>query len=223
MKKLLYLFLLLFSLYHNFGLADDNNATFNFATKAYKLTSAQIERAVDEVLDLLQSGENFDYIGESVSQLEHALQCAQLARNDGADEETIIAALLHDIGHLSLHKDADSMGGYGKKSHEKIGAEYVLKHGFSQKISELIDGHVQAKRYLTYKDPQYLQKLSQASLQTLVYQGGPMSAQEAELFEKDPLFKQKLQMRLWDEAAKVVGASVASLEVYRNMLFEQLK
>jgi len=182
-----------------------------------------ITTTVEEILALLQSGATMDYIGEDISQLEHALQCAQQAHEAGADEQTIIAALLHDIGHLCQTSDKSSMGGYGVISHEKIGAEFVLKRGFAQKIAELIDGHVQAKRYLTYKDPLYFQLLSPASIETLSFQGGPMSAEEAALFELDPLFEQKLQMRRWDEAAKIVGAATNPLDYYRNMLIQHLE
>lgn len=192
-----------------------------FITLFFTLTCTTIQpktahHTVDDIILLLQSGAGHDYIGEPVSQLEHALQCAQLARNDNADEETIIAALLHDIGHL-LQSDMQ-MGEYGVKYHELLGAQYALKCGFSQKVASLIEGHVQAKRYLTYKNPDYFNNLSYASLQTLAFQGGPMAQEEAEAFEKDPLFEQKLQMRRWDEQAKRVGWVVTPLEDYREML-----
>lgn len=177
-----------------------------------------VEIIVEELFNLLQSGKDFDYIGEPISQLEHALQCAQSARNAGADDETIIAALFHDVGHLCISCNNQLMGSYGKAGHEKIGADYVLKHGFSDKVAALIDGHVQAKRYLTYKDPNYYHQLSPASVKTLEYQGGPMSQEEAERFERDPLFEKKLEMRRWDEAAKIIGADVASLESYKEMI-----
>jgi len=42
-----------------------------------------------------------DYIGEPVNQREHALQCAHFARESRPkDSEFVVAALLHDIGHL---------------------------------------------------------------------------------------------------------------------------
>jgi 2-amino-1-hydroxyethylphosphonate dioxygenase (glycine-forming) len=192
-----------------------------FLTTAISTTQPKTARhTVDDIILLLQSGAGHDYIGEPVSQLEHALQCAQLARNDQADEQTIIAALLHDVGHL-LQSDMQ-MGEYGVKYHETLGAHYALDCGLPQKVASLIEGHVQAKRYLTYKNPDYFNKLSYASLQTLAFQCGPMSQEEAEVFERDPLFKEKLQMRSWDEQAKRVGWQVTPLEDYREMLLRNV-
>ena len=37
---------------------------------------------------------------EAINQLEHALQCANLAELAGETSETIVACLLHDLGHL---------------------------------------------------------------------------------------------------------------------------
>jgi phosphonate degradation associated HDIG domain protein len=181
------------------------------------------EEIVDTIFTLLRNSAQSDYIGEMISQLEHALQAAQGARDDGADEETIVAALLHDIGHICVDISRDHMEQYGVVGHEAIGARFVLTNGFSTKIAELIRGHVQAKRYLTYKDPKYYAHLSHASKQTLCMQGGPMTAQEAAVFEQDPLFKEKLHMRYWDEQAKKRDWKVANLESYRMLLLKMLK
>ncbi len=181
------------------------------------------ESPFNQIIELLESGGNHDYIGEPVCQLEHALQCAQLAVDAGADDQTVLAALLHDIGHLCASGDNATMGEYGIDQHEKVGAQFVRDHGLPEKVAQLIEGHVQAKRYLTAKYPEYYQKLSDASKQTLEYQGGPMSPEEALEFEKDPLFEQKLQMRYWDEQAKKVGWQVKPLEDYKTLLVNYLR
>ncbi len=178
--------------------------------------------AVEEIMNLLQSGENKDYIGENISQLEHALQCAQLAKNANADEEIIIASLLHDIGHSVTLNGALTMNGYGALHHEIIGANYVLEKNFSTKVGELIKGHVCAKRYLTYSDSKYYATLLDASKETLKMQGGPMTAQEAQEFKQDPLFEQKLIMRFWDEQAKQIGWVVTPLESYKELLLRTI-
>src|SRR5262245_13473590 len=135
---------------------------------------------VEHVLNLLQLAQG-EYFGEPVTQLEHALQCAQLARSSGADDELVIAALLHDIGHLIAEGDET-----GSPDHDRIGANYLRQLGFSARVVELIAGHVQAKRYLTATNPDYFARLSGASKQTLAAQGGPMSPAEVESFEWDP-------------------------------------
>jgi predicted HD phosphohydrolase len=94
------------------------------------------------------------------------------------------------------------MDGYGVMSHEKIGANYLLSKGFSQRLAKLVESHVQAKRYLTYAHPEYYARLSEASKRTLEFQGGPMTALEATTFENDALFEISILMRQWDEMAK---------------------
>ena len=181
------------------------------------------EAVVEELFTLFESSGHAGYSSERLSQLEHALQCAKQARDEGRDDEAVIAALLHDIGHICAPQGAARMGSAGVSHHETIGAAYLRKHGFSSRVSDLVSGHVQAKRYLTFKDPGYFEELSPASLQTLGYQGGPMSADEAADFEADPLSELKLRVRLWDERGKRPGWAVPPLESYRGLLVQHLE
>jgi len=82
-------------------------------------------------------------------------------------------------------------------------------------MARLVEYHVQAKRYLTLKEPGYYARLSEASRRTLEYQGGVMSAAEAEAFERDPLCAVSLRMRQWDEQAKEMWVPVIDLEVLK--------
>ena len=150
-----------------------------------------------------------DYIGEAITQLEHMSQAAQLAMAEGFDDEVVLAAFFHDIGHLC--GGDTSMGGYGVVSHERIGAEYLRRCGFGERMARLVQYHVEAKRYLTLRQPGYYQRLSEASRRTLEYQGGVMSEDEADVFERDPLFEVSLRMREWDEMAKEIGVPVVDL------------
>jgi phosphonate degradation associated HDIG domain protein len=176
------------------------------------------KQRVEEIFSLYERHGQEDYIGEPVSQIEHMSQAAQIAENQGYDEEVILAAFFHDIGHLfALEKNLDKMGGYGVLHHEKIGADFLRALGFPEKISKLVENHVQAKRYLTFKYPEYLEKLSEASRKTLEYQGGPMSKMEACNFENDELFELSLKMRTWDEMAKEEKKPLPDLERYKEM------
>jgi phosphonate degradation associated HDIG domain protein len=157
-----------------------------------------------------------DYIGEPVSQLEHAVQAAALAEAAGHDDEVILAAFLHDFGHLCC-PEADSMDGYGAVDHEKVGADHLRTLGFPERLCRLVESHVSAKRYLTFKNPAYRDRLSEASLMTLSFQGGPMSPEEAAAFEADPLFPLYLRLRTWDEQAKEEDAPLPELEHYRTL------
>ncbi len=169
--------------------------------------------SIQEIFDLYEKYGNQDYIGEPVSQIEHMSQAAQLAIDAGFDDEVILAAFFHDIGHICVSRNEENnMGGYGTKSHEKIGADYLREKGFSERIARLVENHVAAKRYLTFKDPAYYANLSEASKQTLNYQGGKMTPAEAEEFERDPLFEASIQLRKWDELAKETNTPIIDLE-----------
>ncbi len=104
----------------------------------------------------------------------------------------------------------------------KIGADYLRSKGFPENIARLVEYHVQAKRYLTYKHAAYYEKLSEASKQTLEYQGGRMSAQEAQRFEQDPLFALSIRMREWDERAKEENIPIPDLTYLKEMAIRQL-
>ena len=184
----------------------------------------KMEQAADEILSLYERFGGEDYIGEPVSQVEHMCQCAQLAEAGGYDNEVVLAAFFHDIGHLLEHiMPATQMDGFGVVDHEKLGADYLQGKGFSEKISRLVASHVQAKRYLTYKYPEYFDQLSVASKRTLEFQGGVMNKEEAASFEEDELFTLYIQLRKWDESAKLEHIPLPSLDHYKNMMVEHLK
>ncbi|MEG2390452.1 MAG: HD domain-containing protein [Pseudomonas sp.] len=168
------------------------------------------EQVVSDVFALYQQHGDEDYIGEPVSQIEHMSQAAQLALDEGYDDEVVLAAFFHDIGHLCA-EGAENMGGYGVVSHERLGADYLREAGFSERMARLVEYHVQAKRYLTLREPGYFERLSEASRRTLEYQGGVMTEAEADEFARDPLCAVSLRMRQWDELAKERAVPVMDL------------
>jgi predicted HD phosphohydrolase len=115
------------------------------------------------------------------------------------------------------------MDGWGIKDHEEVGADYLREKGFSKRLARLVASHVDAKRYLTWKDPLYYEQLSEASKKTLEYQGGPMLTDEAEAFETHPLFPIIIKMRHWDDVAKIEHLEVGGLEKYRAMIVRHLE
>lgn len=178
----------------------------------------KVEQTLNEVFGLLERFGNSDYIGEAISQLEHACQAAQMAEIQGFDNEVVLATLFHDIGHLcALQGDHPQMEGYGVMEHEKLGSDYLRSRGFSPKITRLVESHVAAKRYLCFADPAYFSQLSEASRTTLKFQGGPMMEEEARAFEADPLFQTIIRMRIWDEMAKEVNVPLPDMERYKKM------
>ncbi|HEY4935606.1 MAG TPA: HD domain-containing protein [Puia sp.] len=183
----------------------------------------EAERISNEIIHLYTLYGGDEYSGEKVSQLEHMVQSAQLAKAEGFNDEVVLAAFLHDIGHIAEKvTNENSMNNYGIRDHESIGASYLAVHGFSFRISRLVASHVAAKRYLTLREPGYYDKLSEASKHTLEFQGGPMSDEEADLLEEDPLFREIIQMRRWDEAAKQENQPMPSIDIYRQLIFQHL-
>lgn len=176
-----------------------------------------------DIFNLYTEHGNEDYIGEPVSQLEHMIQAGELARKAGFEDDVVLAAFFHDIGHLLAFEGVvDHMEGFGVVSHETLGANLLRKAGFSEKIATLVESHVEAKRYLTYRYPEYYSKLSEASRQTLEMQGGRMSEEEARIFEKDPLLELKVKMRFWDDEAKSTEPSVTGLSYFRELAEKHL-
>ncbi|MBK5509114.1 phosphonate degradation HD-domain oxygenase [Pseudomonas sp. TH15] len=173
------------------------------------------EQVIAEVFALYERFGDSDYIGEPVSQIEHMSQAAELAMAEGFDDEVVLAAFFHDIGHICA-EDAENMGGFGVVSHERLGADYLRRAGFSERMARLVEYHVQAKRYLTLKEPGYYERLSEASRRTLEYQGGVMTVAEAEAFERDPLCAVSLRMRQWDELAKEEWVPVIDMAVLKE-------
>jgi 2-amino-1-hydroxyethylphosphonate dioxygenase (glycine-forming) len=177
-----------------------------------------VDFTVEQIFELYKDFGSHEYAGEKVTQLEHMCQAAQLAAAEGFDDEVVLAAFFHDLGHLlPIHDENESMHGFGVMNHEAVGAAYLRQNGFSDRLCRLVESHVAAKRYLTFKFKEYYDKLSEASIVTLSYQGGPMSAEEAEAFESDTLFPLYLKMRTWDEAAKIEGQPLPDIEMYRQM------
>jgi 2-amino-1-hydroxyethylphosphonate dioxygenase (glycine-forming) len=190
------------------------------------MVTPNILEAINEIMFLYERYGNKDYIGEPVSQIEHMCQSAQLAESSGAEDDVILAAFFHDIGHLCEfafpEKKIEHMDNVGVVDHEKLGAEYLLSKGFSEKIAKLVQSHVAAKRYLTYHYPEYYNQLSEASKKTLEFQGGIMTAEEAMTFEEDDLFDQYIAIRRWDDLAKKTEEPLPDLSHYKQLIIEHL-
>lgn len=182
----------------------------------------QAQQITAEVFALYEKYGAADYIGEPVSQLEHMCQAALLAEQAGASDDVVLAAFFHDIGHLCEMEGKVSMGGYGVQDHEQWGSIYLRRCGFSDVLAQLVGSHVAAKRYLTYKHPAYYEQLSPASKETLAFQGGPMTAEEAASFEADPLFADMVRLRTWDDLAKETEQPLPDLSRFKAMAIDHL-
>lgn len=163
---------------------------------------------IDDLLWLYAVHGGRFYGGERVTQLEHALQCAHLAEQAGAPEQLVLAALLHDVGHLI---------GVGYGPHEEIGARHLYGL-FSEAVIEPIRLHVSAKRYLCYSEPGYWDSLSPESKRSLERQGGAFTSSAASYFLAKPYAQQAIALRRWDDLAKRPGEPTPDLAHYLSML-----
>ena len=159
---------------------------------------------------------------EQVSQLEHAVQCADYARLDNASDELVVATLLHDIGHLlELERHEGNAILTENDDHESTGAAYLARH-FSSAVTAPIALHVEAKRFLCTTEESYFAKLSPGSVRSLEMQGGKMSATEVERFAKHPARDRAVALRRWDELGKDLQPSGLTFADFREYLQRSL-
>jgi phosphonate degradation associated HDIG domain protein len=170
----------------------------------------------EEVFELFEKRGREAYFGESVSILQHSLEAAWFATEAGAEPQFVVAALLHDIGHL-LHGLPEDIAEHNVDGRHEVVGEAWLRSRFGPSVSEPVRLHVDAKRYLCI-DPTYLAHLSPSSIQSLTLQGGPFSPDEARDFEQHPQFRQAIALRRWDDAAKVTDLVVPDMTAYEDVL-----
>lgn len=175
------------------------------------------EAVIEKIRLAVLATENLPYDGEAVDQLQHALQCAALARRSGADRGVVVAALLHDVGRSPVAlRDLRDLRVEGSEHGSLAGA--WLRPLVGERVAWLAEQHVPAKRYLVATDPDYERALSETSRRTLARQGGPMDAQEIADFERHPWWREAVQLRLWDDLGKDPEARVPPLEAYEEDL-----
>jgi phosphonate degradation associated HDIG domain protein len=171
----------------------------------------------DEIFALFATRGAAAYFGEKVSTTDHCLQTAWFAQLAKAPPQLVIAALLHDIGHLVVDVPDELEDWLEDARHEEIGGAWLARR-FGPPISEPVRLHVPAKRYLCATQQSYFDVLSPASVKTLELQGGPMSTAEVAAFETEPFFRDAVCVRQWDDSGKVAGMVIPDLASYRAML-----
>ena len=114
------------------------------------------------------------------------------------------------------------MDGLGIVDHEGIGARFLASRGCSPRLCTLVESHVQAKRYLCWKNPKYYAQLSEASRGTLEFQGGPLNAEEAKVFTNRTDYQDILRLRVWDEQAKIENGEEMDWSLLTRLLNEHI-
>ncbi|HTV55562.1 MAG TPA: HD domain-containing protein [Terriglobia bacterium] len=172
---------------------------------------------IDEIFHIFKARGEAAYFGEPVSQKEHALQAAREAEQEGAPAALVVAALLHDIGHL-VHGMGEDIADRGVDAHHEEAGEAWLARYFPPEVTEPVKLHVAAKRYMCRVNPEYLAQLSPASVHSLELQGGPFTEDEAREFERHCYYLEALRLRRWDDGAKIQDLQVPDLDHYRPAL-----
>jgi phosphonate degradation associated HDIG domain protein len=178
--------------------------------------------AVEKVLDCLAQGARKDYDTDQVTQLAHALQCATLAEASGSAAALVVASLVHDIGHL-VHALGRGTAERGIDDRHEVRGRDWLGQWFGEDVTGPVRLHVDAKRYLTGTDAGYFATLSPASVRSLELQGGPFSRALAEGFIALPHAAAAVQLRRWDEAAKIPGKATPDLAHFRPYIEASLR
>ena len=177
---------------------------------------------INEIQRLFSEYGDAMYAGEPVTQTAHALQCALQAEQQGVPNALITAALLHDVGHL-LHDFGENCANDGiDDRHEQLGATWLQKT-FDLDVCEPVKLHVPAKRYRCAVDHEYRSRLSAASTRSLQLQGGAMNDDEVALFRENPWFQQALQLRDWDDAAKLSDLKTPPLSYFLKHVERSLR
>ena len=175
---------------------------------AARLLSCREMDCTEKIIELFSSDASALHFGEPVSLREHALQTALQAKSDGASDDLVVGALLHDIGYLIGGSDTP---------HEEEGSRWLSSY-FGPHVTEPVRLHVAAKRYLCTVDPEYRRILSPASAVSLDQQGSLLSPEELREFEKNPFHADAMKLRFWDDRAKVPGLTAPGLESYAAAL-----
>ncbi|MBB3261991.1 phosphonate degradation associated HDIG domain protein [Paraburkholderia bannensis] len=157
------------------------------------------------------------YSGEPVTQLEHALQSGALAEEEGASDELVAAAFLHDLGHL-LNRQGETPTERGIDDLHQYYALPFLRPILPESVLEPIRLHVDAKRYLCATDEAYFSCLSLDSVRSLQLQGGIFDAEGAQAFAARPFADDAVRLRRWDDLAKVAGKETPGLDHYLQIV-----
>ena len=174
---------------------------------------------IEQIQVLFLTHGSKQYGREAVSQLDHALQCAYLAEQAAETRETIVAALLHDLGHFLVdqHEVDTTQPALNDDLHQYVALPF-LRPLFDEAVLEPVRLHVDAKRYLCATEQTYWDALSPASKQSLVLQGGVFSDAQAIAFMAQPYAAEAVRLRRYDDLAKVPGCETPPLAHFMDAL-----
>jgi gamma-butyrobetaine dioxygenase len=186
------------------------------------MNARRAAEAIAAIESAFASAEGLAYLGEDVTMTEHQLQAGALAVAAGAPDTLVVAALLHDVGHLRGQVaggvDASAALEAEIDAHHDVSGARWLGHWFGAEVTEPVRLHVAAKRYLVAVEPEHASRLSAASVRTLRLQGGAMTLTQVVEFEAASHWRDAVALRRFDEAAKDAAAVVPGIDAYRDVI-----
>ncbi|KAJ2881499.1 hypothetical protein H4R27_004048 [Coemansia aciculifera] len=186
-------------------------------------TTMSREERVSTVFQTLEQARNVEAIIGLTTQLDSALEAAHIAQFHGADEETILAALLQDIGRYCPRPDnwedrVNNPDAYSAVDDYEPGADYLRKFGFPKKTCELIESDMMAKCYIVATHPTLLGKFPETTSIWAV----SLSPERMSELEKDPLFQQKVRIKMYKIRTWTNGSTPPRLDAYRDMAIRNM-
>ncbi len=175
------------------------------------------------IVDSFDSAAFIQYGETAVTELEHALQCAELADNAGADDELVFACMLHDVARFAVPQDqvSDTLQNLepskDAKGHGEKAAE-LMRGLLPERSLFCIQHHAEAKQYLCQTNEKYRQKLSAASIKTLAIQSDSTSQERLNTLAKHEWWEDAIRLRVWDDAGKVKGKETRPLTFWLERL-----
>lgn len=165
------------------------------------MTTDQKHLALSNLIEIYNGRATGLYGLTLINQLAHAVQSGHHARAQSLSPSVVVAALLHDIGHMVHHLGEHPAAQGIDDEHEVIGADWLERY-FEEDVTEPIRLHVAAKRYLCTVEDDYFSKLSKDSIESLALQGGRMTETEVAIFQNSPYWQDAVALRRIDEIAK---------------------
>lgn len=166
------------------------------------------------ILDLYARGGGLAAVAAHRRRLQHAWQCARLARNAGASPSLQLAAWLHDLGGVLSEVDAGQPqpagGADGADVHARAAA--VLAPLFGPGVARPIGLQGQALRCLASTKPAFRKRMPPEALASLEREGGLQSLGEARTFLQEPFAPQAIRLCLWGVDARDPALSPPSVD-----------
>jgi predicted HD phosphohydrolase len=166
------------------------------------------QTAYEQVTGSFDKASKIRYGESAVTELEHALQCAELA-----------AAMLHDVGRYAVPQElvsdtlqdveiVDDARGHGERGAQLMANMLPARSLFC------IRYHAESKLYLCQTNPNYRAKLAGASVKTLAVQSANYDQARLDELSGHRWWPDAIRVRVWDDTAKVKGRDTRPLDYW---------